>query len=133
VLSPLVGAYLFLAPVGLPGLPFWNGRPRVFPASFRCTGFHEGSSDHHRTMEVPLQYEEAAQYIGLSPPGPRSYRPDGPRTGHALTFTLDHSMGASQLCLQQFPKPLKDNVHSGAVIFGFGNEIMCMGGPPNEL
>jgi len=42
-------------------------------------------------------------------------------------------MGASQLCLQQFPKPLKDNVHNGAVIFGFGNEIMCMGGPPNEL
>ena len=45
-------------------------------------------------MEVPLQYEEAAQCIGLSPSGSRSHRPDGPKTGHALTFNPDHSSGA---------------------------------------
>ena len=47
-------------------------------------------------MEVPLQYEQAAQCIGLSPSGSRSHRPDGPKTGHALTLTLDHSKEANQ-------------------------------------
>ena len=47
-------------------------------------------------MGVPLQYEEAAQWIGISPSGSRSHRPDGPKTGHALTFTLDHSKKANQ-------------------------------------
>ena len=56
----------------------------------------EGGSDHHRTMVVPLQFEQAAQRIELSPLGSRSHRPDGPKTGHALAFTLDHSKGANQ-------------------------------------
>ena len=46
-------------------------------------------------MEVLLQYEEAAQCIGLSPSGSRSHRPDGPKTGHALTFMVDYSIGAN--------------------------------------
>jgi len=32
--------------------------------------------------------------LGYRPPAPETIRPDGPRTGHALTFIVDHSMGA---------------------------------------
>jgi len=50
-------------------------------------------------MELSPRFESAltmaAQCIGLPPSGSRSHRPDGPKTGHALTFTLDHSMGAN--------------------------------------
>ena len=33
---------------------------------------------------------------GLPPTSPRGHRPDGPKAGHALTFKLDQSVGASQ-------------------------------------
>ena len=45
-------------------------------------------------MEKTLQHEETTQCFGLPPTGSRNHRPDGPGTGHALTFKVDHSMGA---------------------------------------
>jgi len=46
-------------------------------------------------MEKTLQNEETTQCFGLPPTGSRDHRPDGPGTGHALTFIVDHSMGAA--------------------------------------
>ncbi|MFT6582257.1 MAG: hypothetical protein ACJAU6_002698, partial [Alphaproteobacteria bacterium] len=42
------------------------------------------------------QHAETAQFIGLPTASPRSNRYDGDKAGHALTFKLDHSMGADQ-------------------------------------
>ncbi len=48
----------------------------------------------YRRMEKTLQHEETAQCFGLPPTGSGNHRPDGPGTGHALTFKVDHSNGA---------------------------------------
>ena len=45
-------------------------------------------------MEETLQHEETTQCIGLLPAGPGNHRPDGSKADHALTFKLDHLMGA---------------------------------------
>jgi hypothetical protein len=47
-------------------------------------------------MEEALQHAETAQFIALPTASPRSNRYDGDKAGHALTFKLDHSMGADQ-------------------------------------
>jgi hypothetical protein len=47
-------------------------------------------------MEEALEHAETAQFIGLPTASPRSNRYDGDKAGHALTFKLDHSMGADQ-------------------------------------
>ena len=46
-------------------------------------------------MEKTLQYEEATQCLGLPSTSPGNHRLNGPKAGHALTFTLDHSKGAN--------------------------------------
>ena len=48
-------------------------------------------------MEKTLQYEEATQCLGLPSTSPGNHRLNGPKAGHALTFTLDLSMGANQM------------------------------------
>jgi len=47
-------------------------------------------------MEKTLQYEEAPQCLGLPSTSPGNHRLNGPKADHALTFTLDLSMGANQ-------------------------------------
>ncbi len=47
-------------------------------------------------MEDSLQHKETAQCVALPPTSPGIHRSDGPQAGHALTFKLDHSMGADQ-------------------------------------
>ena len=47
-------------------------------------------------MEETLQHEETTQCLGLPPAGAGYHRPDGSKAGHALTFKLDHLMGADQ-------------------------------------
>src|SRR5690606_10551448 len=41
-----------------------------------------------------LQHETTTQRIGLSPASPGNHPSDGPKTGDALTFKMDHSSGA---------------------------------------
>ena len=57
----------------------------------------EGGANHHRRMEKTLQHEETTQCIGLTPAGTRNHRPNGSMAAHALTFKLDHLMGANHL------------------------------------
>ena len=45
-------------------------------------------------MEEALQHETTTQRIGLSPASPGNHPSDGPKTGDALTFKMDHSSGA---------------------------------------
>ena len=61
-------------------------------------------------MEEALQYKETAQFIGLPTASPRSHRDHGNKTGHALTFKTDHSMGADQVALPmlEFSEALSD-------------------------
>ena len=47
-------------------------------------------------MEEALQHETTTQRIGLSPTGPGSHRPDGPKADDALAFKMGHSSGADQ-------------------------------------
>ena len=47
-------------------------------------------------MEETLKHEEATQCIGLTPAGPGNHGPNGSKADHALTFKLDHLMGADQ-------------------------------------
>ena len=47
-------------------------------------------------MEKTLQHQETTQCFGLPPTGSGNHRPDGPGTGHALTFILDHLNRADQ-------------------------------------
>ena len=47
-------------------------------------------------MEKTLQYEEATKCLGLPSTSPGNHRLNGPKADHALTFTLDLSMGANQ-------------------------------------
>ena len=48
-------------------------------------------------MEEALQHETTTQRIGLSPASPGNHPSDGPKTGDALTFKMDHSSGADQV------------------------------------
>jgi len=80
-----------------PGSPWENGYCESFNARFRDELLErrnllliEGGTDHHRTMEKTLQHQETTQCTGLPPTGPGGRRADGPKTGHALTFILDH-------------------------------------------
>jgi len=57
----------------------------------------EGGANHHQRREETLQQEETTQRIGLPPAGTRNHRPNGSMAGHALTFKLDHLMGANHL------------------------------------
>ena len=41
-------------------------------------------------MEEALQHEKAAQRFGLQTAYPQNHRLNGNKTGHALTFILDH-------------------------------------------
>jgi len=47
-------------------------------------------------MAPSLQYGQAAQRFGLPPASAKKRRTDRPKTDHALTFKLDHPMGALQ-------------------------------------
>ncbi len=54
-----------------------------------------------RQVEVPQSQGMAAADAALpertcSNTGPGNHRPNGPEAGHALTFNLEHSMGADQ-------------------------------------
>ncbi len=53
-------------------------------------------SNPDRTLASPLQYGQAAQRLRLPPGSAQEHRPDRPKTDHALTFKLDHPMGALQ-------------------------------------
>ena len=44
-----------------------------------------------------VQLHQARHDLKMMTAGPTNHRPDGPGTGHALTFTVDHSMGANQV------------------------------------
>ena len=57
-------------------------------------------TDHHRTMEDPLQHHQTTQRIGLPPSGSRIYHLDGSKADHALTFKLDQSVGAGHNVLR---------------------------------
>jgi transposase InsO family protein len=57
--------------------------------------FTTRSPDHHRTLEETLQHQTTPQCSGLSPTGPGSHRPHGPKANHALTVKLGHSSGAA--------------------------------------
>ena len=43
-----------------------------------------------------LQHATTTQCLELSPAGPRSHHPDGPKAEHALPIKLDHSNGPDQ-------------------------------------
>src|SRR5690606_31441921 len=57
-------------------------------------------------MEEALQHETTTQRIGLSPAGPGNHPSDGPKTGDALTFKMDHSSGADQ-CIKDRGRTLR--------------------------
>ena len=56
------------------------------------------SSDYHRKLEETLQHQATPQCFGLPPTSPGNHRHDGDQADHALTFKLDHSGGADQVC-----------------------------------
>ena len=53
-------------------------------------------------MEDTLQHEEITQCVGLTPAGPGNHRPNGSMADHALTFKLDHLMGADHVVANQW-------------------------------
>jgi hypothetical protein len=55
------------------------------------------SSNPDRTVASPLQHGQAAQRLGLPTVSAQKHRPDRPKADHALTFKLDHPMGAHQV------------------------------------
>ena len=73
------------------------------PSRFRSVAMARGllqlerGANHHRRMEKTLQHEETTQCFGLAPTGSGNHHPDGPGTGHALTFKVDYSNGADQI------------------------------------
>ena len=54
----------------------------------------KGSPNPDRGMAHSLQHRQATQFIGLSSACTRKHRSDGPKADNALTFKLDHPMGA---------------------------------------
>ena len=98
-----------------PGSPWENGYCESFNARFRPShGLHANrcratdellnggvlhftrGPDPHRALAPPLQYCQATQRLGLSPTGTGKHDADRPEAHHALTFKLDHPMGALQ-------------------------------------
>src|SRR5690606_1580463 len=61
-------------------------------------------------MEEALQHETTTQRIGLSPASPGNHPSDGPKTGDALTFKMDHSSGADQWPLRAASAPVHREV-----------------------
>ncbi len=53
-------------------------------------------SGSRRVVAPPLQHRTTAQCTWLETSGPGNHRPNGPEADHALTFKLDHSVGADQ-------------------------------------
>ena len=58
-------------------------------------------------MEETLQHEATTQCAGLSPTSPRNHRSNGSQAGHALTFNLDHSMGADHRSREKMEKAME--------------------------
>ena len=86
-----------------PGSPWENGYCESFNARFRDEpaerrGLHHVTRgpDLDRTLAAPLQHRQAAQRLRIPAAGTKKHRPDRPETDHALTFKLDHPMGALQ-------------------------------------
>jgi hypothetical protein len=52
--------------------------------------------DPDREMATPLQHHQTAQLPGIPTTSHKGLHPDGPEADHALTFNLDHSVGAVQ-------------------------------------
>jgi len=89
-----------------PGSPWENGYCESFNARFRdelLNGeifYSLKEAQIHRTVAETLQHHQTTQCFGLPPASPGTHRPDGPKTGHALTFKLDQSVGAGQVSMK---------------------------------
>src|SRR5690606_21623551 len=87
-------------------------------------------------MEEALQHETTTQRIGLSPASPGNHPSDGPKTGDALTFKMDHSSGADhQGCgggeadrhalLTSRQPEAKGNVRLARAAWAKGNDVLA--------
>jgi len=98
-----------------PGSPWENGYCESFNARFRDEllngeifySLKEAQiiiEQWRRHYNTKRPHSATTQCTGLPPTGPGGRRADGPKTGHALTFILDHLNRADQFHKPTFPK-----------------------------
>ena len=84
--------------IGCPGRPPEHSHDCGHMLRARPTG-----QGRHRRMAPPLQHRPTAQCPWMETAGPGNHRSDGPEANHALTFKLNHSVGANPTVDKRLP------------------------------